>query len=326
MPANLTPAYQKAEERYRRATRDEERLAALQEMLSTIPKHKGTDRMQGDIKRRISQLRKQAAKKGAARGLDPFYVPKNGAGQAVLIGPPNVGKSSLLAATTNAAVKVGEYPYTTALPTPGMWAYEDAQIQLVDTPPMTPEHVPPGLFGTIRQADVVAVVVDAAGDALEQAESALSVLDGRDIQLAGVRRNDLSDEGSSRWSGLIVANKADLAEAETLDALSELYAGRLDVMPVSALTGEGLDRLGSRLWELLGVIRVYTKEPGRRADNDQPYTLPVGSTIDDLARAIHRDLPELMKFARIWGAGRFDGQRAHRNEILRDKDVVEIRQ
>jgi len=326
MPANLTPEYEKAEQRFREAATDEEKLVALKEMLSSIPKHKGTEKMQADIKRRISQLRKAAAKKPASKGLDLFHVPKSGAGQVVLAGPPNVGKSSLVAVTTNAPVKVGEYPYTTALPTPGMWAYEDVQIQLVDTPPMTAEHVPPGLMGTIRSADVVAVVVDASADPLEQAEAVLEVFARRNLELLSLPRGHLPAGEVSRQSGLIVANKVDLAPAGNVGALRELYDGRLDVLPVSAATGEGLERLAGRLWELLAVIRVYTKEPGRAADTDRPYTLPVGSTIADLAAEIHRDLPEMMKFARIWGQDRFDGQRAHKAEVLRDKDIVEIHQ
>jgi ribosome-interacting GTPase 1 len=209
---------------------------------------------------------------------------------------------------------------------PGMCSYEDVQIQLVDTPPMTAEHVPPGLFGTIRQADVIGIVVDASADPLEGAEAALTILSQRNIQPVTAARNELDAEDPTRYPGLVIANKMDLGGRETIDALRELYAGRLEVIPVSAATGQGLDRLAERLWQLLAVIRVYTKEPGRPADNDRPYTLPIGSTIEDLAAEIHRDLPEMMKFARIWGQGRFDGQRAHRTETLRDKDVVEIHQ
>ena len=164
MPANLTPDYERAEERLRQAADDAERLEALREMLSTIPKHKGTEKMQADIKRRISQLTKAAAKKTHVKGVDPFHIPRGGAGQIVLVGPPNVGKSQLLATTTHAAVKVADYPFTTALPAPGMWNYQDVQMELVDTPPVTAGHVPPGLLGTIRAADIIAVVVDAADE------------------------------------------------------------------------------------------------------------------------------------------------------------------
>ncbi len=325
MPANLTPEYQKAEQHLREASTDEEKLTALREMLSTIPKHKGTDKMQADIKRRISLLRKQAARKSASRGQDLFYVPRNGAGQVVLIGPPNTGKSSLVAATTNAPVKVGEYPYTTALPVPGMWSYQDVQIQLVDTPPLTAEHVPAGLFGTIRHADVIGLVVDAAGAALEQADATLAILAGRNIQAVTVPHAEPGDE-QAEYPALIIANKTDLARPGDVELLRELYADRLEVLPVSATARLGLESLVARLWELLAVIRVYTKQPGRPPDNDKPYTLPVGSTIEDLAAEIHRDLPVTMKYARIWGQGRFDGQRVHKAEVLHDKDVVEIHQ
>jgi ribosome-interacting GTPase 1 len=250
-------------------------------------------------------------------------VPKGGAGQVVLVGPPNAGKSALLAATTNAPVKVGQYPYTTALPAPGMWSFEDVRIQLVDTPPITSDHVPTGLMGTVRSADVIAIVIDAAADCLEQADAVLGVFDARGLVLRSRPRDELGNDPRQR-SALLVASKADAAEPGAVEALRELYGRRLDVLPVSAATGDGLNALGRRLWELLAVIRVYTKEPGKEPDLDRPYTLPVGATVDDLAREIHRELPDKMKFARIWGHGRYRGQRAHRAEALQDKDVVEI--
>ena len=168
MPANVTPEYEKAEQRYREATTDAERLAALQDMLSTIPKHKGTEKMQADIKRRLSQLRKERQKTGSNKVPDPFHILKSGAGQIVLVGLPNTGKSSLLAATTNAEVKVADYPFSTILPQPGMWQQDEVQLELVDTPPLSPEHVPAGLMGTIRNADLVCIVAEASDSALEQ--------------------------------------------------------------------------------------------------------------------------------------------------------------
>ena len=169
MPANLTPDYERAEQRYRAAADDDQRLEALREMFATIPKHKGTEKLQADLKRRISELRKAAHKKKAG-GTDLFHVPRSGAGQVVLVGPPNVGKSLLVGKTTHAPVKVADYPFTTALPVPGMAWHHDVQIELVDTPPVTAEHIPGSLLGTIRAADIIALVVDAAADPLEEAD------------------------------------------------------------------------------------------------------------------------------------------------------------
>ncbi len=345
MPANLTPEYEKAELRYRQATSDEERLAGLQAMLSAIPKHKGTEKMQADIKRRISQLRREEQKAAHSKGPDPFHIPRSGAGQVVLIGAPNCGKSSLLAATTHAAVKVADYPFTTVLPQPGMWHQDDVQIELVDTPPLTADHVPTGLMGTIHNADVVCVVVEAGEAALEQADMVLGVLSARGLGLRSAPRNELIAGNSSWRSGLIVATKSDVAAPETVMALRELYAtggtqtpdkssaGQsdalrsgegLEVLAVSAHTRQGLDDWFKRLWELLAMIRVYSKEPGRPPDMHKPFVVPAGATVADLARQIHRDLPDRMKFARLWGHSRFEGQQVHKTEPLRDKDVVEI--
>ena len=324
MPANLTPEYEKAEARYRQASTDEERMAALQGMLAAIPKHKGTEKMQADLKRRLSQLRRAEQKSSHSKGPDPFHIPKSGAGQVALVGPPNTGKSSLLAATTNASARTAEFPFTTVVPQPGMWTHDDVQIELVDTPPFTAEHVPTGLMGTIRNADVVCVVVEASAAALEQAEMVSGVLRERGLELRTVPRNTLSATDPSVRPGLLVLNKADAGEPEVTAALRELYGDGLEIVSVSARAKHGLEAWFQRLLELLAVVRVYSKEPGRPADLHKPFVLPAGSTVADLARLIHRDLPDTMKFARLWGHSRFEGQQVHKTEVLCDRDIVEI--
>jgi ribosome-interacting GTPase 1 len=320
MPANLTPDYKRAEDRFKAATEDSERIEALQEMLRTIPKHKGTEKLQADIKHRLSQLRKTAAR-AAAHGPDPFHIPRSGAGQVTLVGPPNSGKSLLVSRLTHAAVKVTDYPFGTALPIPGIAHFEDVPIELVDTPPVADGHVPAGLIGLVHATDIVAVVVDLAEDPLAQADLVLSMLASRNTVLRSSPRKVLA---AGQKTGVIIANKSDMGDGETVTSLRELYSPEIDVLATSASTGEGLERLVARLWDLLGSIRVYTKQPGHEADLAKPFTLPVGSTVEDLARLIHRELPEKMKFARLWGHARFDGQQVHRTEQLRDKDVVEI--
>ncbi len=328
MATNVTPQYEKANERFRQATTDEEKLAALQEMLRLMPKHKASEKLQADVKHRISQLRKGEGKKPvAAKAADPFHVPRSGAGQVVLLGAPNCGKSALVAATTNAPVKVADYPFTTSAPCPGMWPHEGAQIQLVDMPPVTAEHVPAGLMGTVRGADAIVLVVDAAGEALEQAEMLLGLFAQRELKLLSLPRSQIDPADRSAYCGLMVATKIDLpGGVGAVETLAELYAGKVQVMGISSTTREGLDCLRRRLWELLCVLRVYTKEPGQGVDKAKPFILPVGATVEDLARQIHRDLPDMIKFARVWGEGRHDGMHVHKTAPLHDKDVVEIHQ
>ncbi len=159
MPANLTPEFQKAQEWFRSASTDSEKILALEEMLRAIPKHKGTDHMQADIKRKLSKLR-AAAESGKKRGgkhVDVFHVPRSGAGQVALIGLPNSGKSSIVGALSNAKVNIADYPFATSVPVPGMIHFEDVPIQLVDTPPVTADFAAPGQVGTYRGADLIGI-------------------------------------------------------------------------------------------------------------------------------------------------------------------------
>ncbi len=327
MAVNATPEYEKAEARYRSATAPQEELDALQEMLRLIPKHKASEKKQSDIKRRIKALRQDLAHSRAATTAttDPYYIPRGGAGQVAVVGLPNTGKSSILAAVTRAPVKVGEYAYTTSVPVPGMWPWQDAQIQLVDTPPFTPEHVEGGLVNLLHRADAVLVVVDAASpESLDQAESALAALAGKGIELLDVPEVEMPEETPNARPGLIAATHADVVGPDEIATLAELYAGPLKVVGVDCTGPEGLEALAGALWRLLHVIRVYTKRPGQKPDMEAPFTLPIGATVEELAASIHRDLPEKIKFARLWGPGRHDGQQVHRTETLHDRDVVEL--
>lgn len=300
-------------------------------MLRLIPKHKASEKKQCDLKHRISVLRKEIAQGKPAPGaaavvIDPYHIPTSGGGQVVVLGLPNTGKSSVLAAVTNAAVKVADYPFTTVAPIPGMWRWEDVQIQLVDTPPMTAEHVEGGLINMIHGADVVALTVDAASpESLDQADTALSLLAARNIELVDCAVEDIPFDKPDGKPGLIVVTHADLVPPEDIATMAEMYAGRLTVSPLACTTPPtGFEEFGKHVWRLMHVLRVYTKRPGQKADMAKPYTLHIGATVDDLARAIHRDLPEKLKFARVWGSARHDGQQVHRTEELHDRDIVEL--
>jgi len=327
MPANLTPDYQRAERRYREAQTPAEKLDALEEMLRTLPKHKGTEKIQADLKRKISQMKDAATAPKKGGGKDPFHVPRQGGGQVLLLGVPNVGKSAIVAALTDAPVKVAEFPYSTHVPVPGMARHEDVPIQLVDLPPVTRDHVPTGLFGAVHNADALAVVCNLAAESvLEDIDTVLGILQGRRIRLLSqpVLPSAGPDEPEPK-RGLIIANQCDRDGArDSLGTLRELIDRELKILPVSAASGENLNELMKALFELLNIVRVYAKPPGKPPDRSAPFILPVGSTVLDLAAHIHKDIAAQFKYARVWGDGVFPGQQVHHDHVLRDKDVIEI--
>lgn len=319
MPANLTPQYHEAEEKFKAAQSPEEKMAALKDMLSTIPKHKGTEKLQADIKKRMASLKKESQKKKSRSTFNPFHVEKHGAGQVVLVGYPNTGKSTLVGSLTRAKTKVAEYPFSTTVPMAGMMPYEDILIQLVDTPPITDELVPSGILMTYRGGDALLIVIDVhTGACLEQLEGCLQLLTAKKIISAPGERGE-----ASHLPYLILANKADLPGSEdNMEILMEL---RPDVsfIPVSSLR-EPQDSLKNKVFAMLDIVRVYSKTPGKPPDMEKPFTLKRGGTILDFAYAVHRDFPDKLKNALVWGSSRFDGQAVPKDYVLQDKDVVEL--
>ena len=320
MPANLTPEYMAADKKFKAATTAQDRLAALEEMLSAIPKHKGTEKMQADIKRRIAKVRAETQKRrGAARGKPFYHVDKEGAGQLVLVGAPNSGKSALLRALSNAEPEVADYPFTTRAPLPGMMVYENVQIQLVDLPPIDAEQSEGWLYGIIRTADGALLVVDLADDdVLAETEEVLRLLREANIELRA------TPDGPRQKQTLIVATKLDARRAaERLAIFREFIGDRLSVLPVSAEAGTGLDALREASFRLLDVIRVYSKPPGKKADLTAPFILKRGATVLDASEAVHKDFVEKLKYARLWSHAH-QGQMVGRDHVLEDGDVLEI--
>ena len=326
MPANLNHAYYDAEERYRDAVTREEKLAALEEMLRVIPKHKGTDKLQADLKSRISKLKRQPEKKGATRGGPSYRVQKEGAGQVALVGPPNSGKSALVAALTHAEPEVAPYPMATRVATPGMMPFEDVSIQLVDLPPLCDEYVEFWVWDNIRGADLAWLVLSAEAP-LAGLDLVRRLLAEKALGLVPWRWEG-PDDPRPGWTykpTLMVMTGMDRPGAGgDLLAFEELLDEPWPRVAVSAETGEGFDELGRATFEALGVMRVYSKEPGKDADLDRPFTLARGATVADLARKIHKDLLDDFKFARVWGDSTFDGQRVPGSHALAEGDVVEI--
>jgi len=328
MPANLPPQYSKAEEEFRKATSAGDRLEKLREMFRLLPKHKGTEKLQSDLKQKISRARDEleGSKTGGKKGGVSHRVPHEGAGQIVLTGGPNAGKSALLAALTNARPEVAPYPFTTRAPYPGIMNYQDVRIQLVDLPPISADFLEPWVPSLVRSADAALLVADLASDDVADAtEVVLARLAEAHTELVGSLPFDVEDEAIRHVKTLMVASKADAEGAsDRLDVLREWFLPRFPIVPVSAQGGEGLDDLRRASYDLLGVMRVYTKMPGKPADRTKPFTLPIGGTVIDLAREIHRDLEQSLKFARVWGEGVFEGQTVKRDHELHDADVVEL--
>lgn len=325
MPANLSPEYMAAEQRFKAARTPAGKIEALEEMLSTIPKHKGTEKMQADLKRRLSKMRGEAQKKGGAAHAQPFYhIDKEGAGQVALVGAPNVGKSLLVCRLTHAEPEVADYPFTTRLPTPGMMPFENIQFQLIDLPPVTAEFMESWIPTLVRQADAVALVVDlAADDLLEEVETTRDLLEQNKVRLGAP--HDQPPPGVVVKRALLVGNKVDLPGAgDNLVALRDLYGQQLPMVAISAETGAGLEEFKRAVFELLGVIRVFTKAPGKKPDYTAPYVLKRGATVYEAAAHVHKDFAEQLKFARVWGHGKFEGQMVHREYVLEDRDVIEF--
>lgn len=329
MPTNLPPEYFEVEERYRAAQSKSEKIATLEELLGTIPKHKGTDKLRADLRKKLSKLKSDMASsgKGTSRQVSPFQVDKEGAGQVMVIGPANVGKSSLVAALTNATPEVAAYPYTTSHPVPGMMAIDNIQVQLVDTPPLSREYEDPQILDLIRRADLMLLVVDLQANPIQQYEDTLALLAAHRVVPAHLRDQYDAEARVKFIPLLVLVNKTD---NETLDEDFEVLCELLGqpqcpLVPFSAEKGRYFEQMKQAIFERLGIMRVYSKPPGKKHNPDRPFVLPRGSTVEEFAGKVHKDFQKHLKAARVWGSGVFDGQPVGRDYVLQDQDIVELR-
>jgi len=326
MPANLPPPYFEAEKRYREGRTPEEKIEALEEMLTIMPKHKGTDKLRADLRKRIAKHKAEAQqKKGAGKRETAYNIEREGAAQAVIIGAPNTGKSSLVSALTNAKPEVADFPHSTWKPTPGMATFENIQFQLVDTPPVPPEFPDPGLADLLRRTDIVVIMVDIDGDPLQQLEDTMAYLQGLRIFPEGAPIPPDLKKSPFIKNILVVVNKVDDQSAEEdYKAFRELCELQVPCTWISSLFGHNREDFLRKIYELAGIIRVYTKSPGKGPDLGSPFVLSGQSTLEDLAAEIHKDFVTGLKFAKVWGTSVFGGQMVQRDYILHDGDIVEI--
>jgi ribosome-interacting GTPase 1 len=326
MPINVPAEYFEAEKRYREAKTPAEKIACLEELLRIVPKHKGTDKLRAGLRKRLSKQKSASqAKKGVSKRESAFLIDKEGAGQVVLVGSANVGKSALVDALTNATPEVANFPHTTWKPTPGMMPVENIQIQLVDTPPLNRDFMEPDLLDLIRRSDYILLVVDLQTDPVQQLEDSVALLQEHRIVPRHLKEGYPEERGVVFVPFLVLANKFD---DDNLDENFEIFCELLEddwpILTVSAATGRNLEQFKWDLFERLEIMRVYSKAPGKEPDLKEPFVLKKGNTVEDFAGKVHQDFARKLKTARVWGKSVFDGQMVQRDHALSDGDVVEL--
>jgi len=325
MPTNLPAEYFVAEKRYKEADTPTEKIRCLEELIGTIPKHKGTDHLRADLRRKLSKMKEATQiKKKTGKQESPYQIDREGAGRVVILGMANVGKSSLVASLTHAKPKVDPAPYSTWSPTPGMMLIDNIQVQLIDTPPLSREHIEPEMKDMIRNADLVMILLDLRAFPIQQLEDSIDILKGHNIDIC-CRDGEVPESGRKPIIPLIVVNKHDDAsQDEDYDVFCELFADEWSFLSLSTTTGRNVEAFKQTIFDKLEVIRIYSKPPGKEANRTAPFVMKKGGTVEDFARQVHQELAETLKTARVWGSTQFDGQQVRRDYILQDEDVVEL--
>lgn len=321
MPTNAGPEYKKAEEAFRAAKTVDEKITRLEDMIALLPKHKGTDHLYADLKRRMSKLQKQQESSGRKSGGGPTLgFEKEGAAQVILVGPPNSGKSSILRALTNATPEIGEYPFSTHAMQPGMVQYQDIQIQLVDAPPVTHDFMPTHMLSLVRGADAALLVADLSVDSLlDDMEAVFQAFELRHVSFV-----ERKSEDRDRVRCRMLANKIDAPGAEErLELLREMIGGRFRILPLSSRSQEAVGHLPRMLFEWLDIVRVYTKAPGKKPELEKPYTVFTGQTVGDICSLIHKDFLANLRFARMW-RGTDNPITVSKHEPVHDRDILEL--
>ena len=327
MPANLPPEYHKIEAELRTAKTPEEKIDIYERLIRVIPHHKGTDKLIAMYRQKIAKAREEGERRASmARHAPSHKIEKSGAGQVLLAGPPNSGKSSLVRALTGADVEVAEYPFTTRSPAPFMMPFENVKVQLVDTPPVTGELMETWFPEMVKMADAVMLVADLTDpDAAATLEGIVGRLKERRVELLRADADIPPPYFPFRKRTVLAANKIDAEGApRAFEDLGVLLEGPFERLAVSATDGRGLESLRRAVFGLLRVVRVYSKIPGKKPEKDSPFTLRIGSTVLDMAKAVHKDFSEKLQYARVWNAAGLDGLRVNRDYVLADEDVVEL--
>lgn len=325
MPANLTPQYYEAERVYKEAKMPQEKIDAIEAMLAVMPKHKGTDKLKADLRRKISQLKKEMTKKHGSKkmGID---IKKEGAGQIVVTGLPNTGKSTIVNFLTGVEMEIASYPFSTRKATPAMMNFKNVKIQLIDVPPFTDEFAETWLNNILRNSDALAIVIDLSIDPTKEYEEIMKKLE--QFKITPVEADGKYEEDVIKKPKriLLVGNKIDLEDSEIgIELLKEDIKNKFPLIAVSTNKKINMEELRRALFDLLNIVRVYSKPPGKKPNYEKPFTIEKGSSVMDFAARVHKDFKANLYYARIWGKDKYDGQRVNRDYIVQDEDIIELK-
>lgn len=353
MPVNPGIEFIQAEERYHKARTPNEKLLALSEMLRTVPKHKGTENIRKEFSRKMAKLRDEIEKEkttGAKKGGGKtFNVKKEGAAQIAVIGAPNTGKSTFLLKLTGVQTEIAPYPFTTKEPVVGLMNYRGALVQLVEMPAIMEGSSEGKASGTqvlsaIRNADALVILFTTD----EDKKTVIKELDKSDIKVNKEKPKIMIKTGE--YKGLNLSGTKFLREKPekiiaTLKAFgihkasvlfqepctSEMLAEALNqrivykkALFLSPFEKQDSQSIKKKLFELTGKIIVFTKKPGEKADTSSPLVLDKGSTVEDFAKKLHKHFEKNLKFVRVWGSAKFEGQRVSKDYVLQNEDIIEL--
>lgn len=317
MPANLPPMYYEIEKRLKYAQSPEEKIQLIMQMIAVMPKHKGTDHLQAELRKKISILKREAARTPKVQRADLFSVPKEGAGQIVLIGKPNSGKSTILSLLTNAKPDIGDYPFTTQKPEVGMVKFENVNIQLVDTPPLCNEHKPPWLLAVARSSDALAIVMTTEKP-VESLKEIISILEEGNIYVS--KRLETPRPELMPKRGFVILNMFEDVK-DVKEKIEREFQERLEIMKFDIYNEN--EEIKRKMFEYLDIIRVYTKPPGKEPEFSIPVILKKNEKVEDAAIEIHKDFAEKLRYAKLWRKD-IKGMMVKRDFILEDGDIIEF--